>query len=48
VQPGDSLWKIAAKPEVLGDGSRWKEIQELNRLEGTVIHPGLVLQLPEK
>ena len=44
VQPYDSLWKIAR--EQLGDENRWPELQELNHLEGTVIYPGQVLQLP--
>ena len=44
VQPGDSLWQIAQTQ--LGDGSRWKEIYDLNGLSSAVIHPGQVLRLP--
>lgn len=44
VQDGDSLWSIAQK--LLGDGSRWIEIYELNNLQTTVIHPGQVLKIP--
>lgn len=44
VQQGDSLWSIAEK--ILGDGSRWIEIYELNNLPSSVIYPGQVLKLP--
>jgi LysM repeat protein len=47
VQPGDSLWKIAAK--LLGDGSRWPEIVDLNpelQSNPDLIHPGDVLLIP--
>lgn len=48
VQKGDSLWKIAQ--ESLGDGSRWREIYELNRGaigdNPNLIQPGMVLTLP--
>lgn len=45
-QPGDSLWAIAQRE--LGDGNRWPEIQRLNGLNGTEIHPGDELQLPAR
>jgi LysM repeat protein len=44
---GDTLWKVAQK--VLGDGSRWREIQQLNRLTDAqlkALPTGLVLKLP--
>ena len=47
VQGGDYLWNIAKKQ--LGDGSRWKEIHDLNRdkiSNPNLIHPGLVLVMP--
>ena len=47
VKSGDCLWNIAKKQ--LGDGSRWKEIHDLNRdkiSNPNLIHPGLVLVLP--
>ena len=47
VQSGDCLWNIAKKQ--LGDGSRWKEIHDLNRdkiSNPNLIHPGLVLVMP--
>ena len=31
VQKGDSLWSIAAKPEVYGKASRWRQIFDANR-----------------
>ncbi|MBR2743459.1 MAG: LysM peptidoglycan-binding domain-containing protein [Clostridia bacterium] len=47
VKRGDSLWNIAKKE--LGDGSRYKEIYELNRdkiSNPSLIYPGQVLILP--
>lgn len=50
VKQGDTLWKIAANPNVLGDGSRWREIYELNRdvigKDPNRILPGQQLRLP--
>ncbi|MBI2169359.1 MAG: LysM peptidoglycan-binding domain-containing protein [Actinobacteria bacterium] len=54
VQPRDSLWRIAERH--LGDGFRWREIFELNRVapqpdgwvltDPDLIQPGWVLTLP--
>ncbi len=47
VKSGDCLWNIAKKQ--LGDGSRWKEIHDLNLdkiSNPNLIHPGLVLVMP--
>lgn len=45
VKSGESLWIIAKKE--LGDGSRWKEIQELNGLKKPeAIKVGMKLKLP--
>ena len=44
VRQGDSLWSIAEA--LLGSGSRWIEIYELNNLPSSVIYPGQVLKLP--
>lgn len=48
VKSGDSLWKIAQK--LLGDGSRWKEIYNLNQsiigANPNLIYPGQVYNLP--
>jgi nucleoid-associated protein YgaU len=47
VEPGDTLWSIAAS---VADGEDVRavvdRIQELNRLEGSALTPGQVLQLP--
>ena len=42
---GDSLWSIAAK--LLGKGSRFKEIKELNGLKNDTIYAGQVLKIPQ-
>jgi hypothetical protein len=45
--PGDNLWKVAQK--VLGDGSRWREIQSLNGIAEADLRRlpvGMVLRLP--
>ncbi len=47
VRRGDSLWTIARR--VLGRGSRWKELYELNRdilPDPHHLKPGMVLKLP--
>ncbi|SET18543.1 LysM peptidoglycan-binding domain-containing protein [Geodermatophilus poikilotrophus] len=48
VQPGDTVWSIAG--EVAGDGQDVRvvvdAIEELNDLEGSVVVPGQVLELP--
>ena len=49
VQKGDTLSKIAQR--VLGDGSRWKEIWELNKAQipnPDLIHPGQQLSMPAR
>lgn len=49
VRPGESLWGIAERH--LGDGSRYKEIVDLNRdllgARPSFLEPGWVLQLPQ-
>lgn len=50
VQPGDTLYRIAVN--MLGNGSRWVEIAQLNNLERSsngvvLIHPGQVLLISE-
>lgn len=44
VKKGDSLWKIAAN--VLGNGSRYKEIMQLSGITSTTIYAGQVLTVP--
>ena len=46
VKAGDSLWKIAK--ELLGNGSRYGEIIELNGIKNDVIQIGQVLKIPKK
>ena len=46
VKRGDSLWTIAR--DTLGDGTRWREIQNYNGLSSALIHPGDELKIPEK
>lgn len=44
VKKGDSLWAIANR--YLGNGLRWREIQQINGLNTIIIHPGQRLKLP--
>ncbi|MEU0809507.1 LysM peptidoglycan-binding domain-containing protein [Streptomyces sp. NPDC005970] len=44
---GDTLWSIAVSK--LGDGARWREIAELNKLrDADALTPGQKLILPKK
>ncbi|WP_010279850.1 LysM peptidoglycan-binding domain-containing protein [Paenibacillus senegalensis] len=47
LKPGEGLWRVAQK--CLGDGSRYKEIQQLNGIAGHQLNKlpiGMVLKLP--
>ena len=44
VKKGDTLWVISEK--LLGSGSKYKQIMELNSLASDVIFPGQVLKIP--
>jgi LysM repeat protein len=46
VQPGDTLWTIAAATAPGDPRRRVWEIRERNGLDGAVIHPGQRLVLP--
>ena len=46
VQNGDSLWRIAQK--LLGNGNRYKDIQQLNGLSNDLIKVGQKLKIPQK
>jgi nucleoid-associated protein YgaU len=46
VEKGDTLYAIAAK--VLGNGNRWREIAELNKVKPEDLKVGMELKLPAK
>lgn len=49
VGPGDSLWRIAAREAIYGDGRRWNELYEANRdriRDADRIYPGQELVVP--
>ena len=49
VQKGDSLWSIAAKPEIYGKASRWRQIFDANRdilKSPDSLHAGMKLRIP--
>ena len=46
VKRGDTLWGIAK--DLLGDGSQYRKIKELNELVTDVIYPNQVLKIPVK
>lgn len=49
VGPGDSLWRLAARETVYGDGRRWRELYEANRdriRDADRIYPGQELVIP--
>ena len=51
VQRGDSLWSIAAKPEVYGKATRWRRIFDANRdllPSPDRLKAGMVLQIPRE
>ena len=51
VKPGDTLPSIAAKPEIYGDASRWREIHGANKgiLGGSFeLYPGVQLVIPRE
>ena len=49
VLPGDSLWRIAARDDVYGQGARWKRLYEANQnriRNPDRIYPGQEIQIP--
>lgn len=49
VKKGDSLWSIAAKPEVYGKATRWRRIFDANRellKSPDRLRPGMTLKIP--
>lgn len=51
VKSGDTLYKIAARPNVLGDGSKWRDLYNTNKSvigdNPNVIKPGQKLVIPD-
>ncbi len=50
-KPAESLWRIAGRPDVLGDPFKWRLIYEANRdkiKNPDLIYPGQNLVIPEK
>jgi hypothetical protein len=52
VQPGDSLWSIAAKPQIYGKAAGWRRIFDANRelLKGSPdrLRAGMTLKIPRR
>ena len=51
VQKGDSLWSIAAKPEIYGKATRWRRIFDANRdllKSPDRVRPGMTLKIPRE
>ena len=50
VKKGDSLWKIAARSDIYGNGSKWNTIYNANKAlignDPDLIHPGQKLVIP--
>lgn len=49
VKQGDSLWSIAAKPEVYGKATRWRRLFDANRetlQTPDALKPGMTLKIP--
>jgi nucleoid-associated protein YgaU len=49
VRSGDSLWRIASRGEVYGQGTRWRRLYEANRdriRNPDRIYPGQEIQIP--
>ena len=49
VQKGESLWTIAAKPEIYGKATRWRQIFDANRdllKNPDSVRPGMRLKIP--
>lgn len=51
VKSGDSLWKIAARKDVYGDGNKWRKIYDANKKtigkNPNKIYPGQKLVIPK-
>jgi len=50
VKPGDSLWRISGRAEVLGRPTKWRRLYEANRdriQDPDRIYPGQEIQIPQ-
>jgi LysM repeat protein len=51
VKNGDSLWKIAARKDIYGDGNKWRKIYDANKKvigkNPNLIYPGQKLVIPK-
>jgi nucleoid-associated protein YgaU len=49
VKKGDSLWSIAARPEIYGKATKWRQIFDVNRdllKSPDRVRPGMTLKIP--
>ncbi len=49
VKKGDTLWSIAASPQIYGDATRWRSVFEANRdllRSPDRLRPGMTLRIP--
>lgn len=49
VKKGDTLWSIAANPDVFGNANKWRQIYEANRdalKSPDQLRPGMTLKIP--
>ena len=50
VQQGETLWSIAAKPEVFGDATQWRRLYRMNQdilKSPNRLRPGMTIKIPE-
>lgn len=50
VKKNDSLWKIAQRPDVYGDGNKWTKIYQANKdkiKNPNKLRPGIILVIPQ-
>ena len=50
VKPGDTLWSIAADPAVLGDGTKWRQLFEVNHDQlksPDRLRAGMTIRIPQ-
>lgn len=50
VKKNDSLWKIAQRPDIYGNGNKWKKIYDANKdkiKNPNRLRPGIILIIPQ-